>query len=269
MQKSLVSIGIHNVVRYRHLLKTLIVRDIHAKYRETIFGYWWLVFYPILMLTTYSFVFGGVFQSRWLNQGGISDFVAMLYCGLIVYGIFSDSINRATSVVRSQTNFVKKIIFPLEILPVVVVGSAVFAALVSVGLLVILIVVTKFIIPFTIVYLPFIFIPFIILVIGLAWALAALCVFFPDLSQLVNVYTTISLFLSPVFFPLESAPPLIQPFLIFNPLTFPIVETRNILLLGQQPDWIGVAIYTAVAIVVAWIGLWLYQNCRSAFSDVL
>jgi lipopolysaccharide transport system permease protein len=269
MQKSVLAAGFLNVFLNRHLLKTLVVRDIHAKYRETIFGYWWLVIYPVLMLSTYSFIFGGIFQSRWLNQGGMSDFVAMLYCGLIIFGIFSDAITRSTTIIRSQANFVKKIIFPLEILPLVIVGSAVYSALVSLGLLVLLLLVTKFSIPLTAVFIPLIFIPFIILVAGLTWLLASLGVFFPDMTQLVSVSTTILLFLSPVFFPLESVPALIEPFMMFNPLTFPIVELRNILLLAQQPDWYGIFIYSVVALVVASVGLWLFQNTRSAFSDVI
>lgn len=269
MKASSVSSGFSSLVLHRDLLKTLVVRDVHTKYRETIFGYWWLIAYPILMLATYSFIFGGIFKSRWLNQGGITDFVAMLYCGLIIFGIFSDSINRATTAIRSQPNFVKKVVFPLELLPLVLVGSSVFSALINLGLLIILVLVTKFAIPPSAIFLPVIIVPFIILVMGLVWGLAAIGVFFPDLSQIVNVFTSIMLFLSPVFFPLASAPAIVQPFLMLNPLTFPIEETRNILLLAQQPNWGGVALYAAIAAVVAWLGLWVFQSSRSAFSDVI
>lgn len=264
-----VSSGFSSLTLHRPLLKTLVIRDVHTKYRETIFGYWWLVLYPVLMLATYSFIFGGIFKSRWLNQGGITDFVAMLYCGLIIFGIFSDSVNRATTSIRSQPNFVKKVVFPLELLPMVLVGSSVFSALINLCLLTLLILVTKFAIPPTAIFLPVVILPFIVLVMGLVWGLAAIGVFFPDLGQIVNVFTSIMLFLSPVFFPLTSAPAIVQPFLMLNPLTFPIEETRNILLLAQQPNWGGVALYSAIAAMVAWLGLWAFQNSRSAFSDVI
>lgn len=168
--------GVHNLIEFRRLLETLIVRDLHVKYRDTFIGFWWMLIQPILMISTYAFVFGGVFGSRWQNKGTVGDFVLLLFCGLIIYVMLSDTINRATTVIRSQPNFIKKVVFPLEILPMVILGSAVFSALVNFLILFILTFAINFSIQPTAMFLPLIILPLLILLAGLAWVLL-LCLY--------------------------------------------------------------------------------------------
>lgn len=269
MKSSTVIGGFHNLVEYRRLLGTLVARDLRVKYRDTFIGFWWMLVHPLLMLSTYALVFGVIFGSRWQSKGTTGDFVLLLFCGLILYGLFSDTISRCTTAIRSQPNFVKKVVFPLEILPIVLLGSALFSALVNFLILLVLALVVNLGIEPTVVFLPIVVLPLLILLAGIAWGVAALGVFFPDLGQIVNFLTSLLLFLSPVFFPVSAAPRIVQPFLMLNPVTFPIEEARKVVLLGQYPDWGGLAIYLLVACAVAYAGLWVFQRSRSAFADVV
>lgn len=269
MNYSNVSGGIRNLLEYRRLLGTLVARDLRVKYRDTFIGSWWMLIQPLLMLSTYALVFGGIFGSRWQNKGTTGDFVLLLFCGLILYVMFSDTINRSTTVIRSQPNFIKKVVFPLEILPMVILGSAIFSAVINFSILLVLTLVVNFSIEPTAIFLPFVVLPLLILLAGLAWGIAALSVFFPDLGQIITFLSSLLLFLSPVFFPVSAAPKLVQPFLMLNPISFPIEEARNVVLLGQYPDWLGLAIYLLIACSIAFVGLWVFQRSRAAFADVV
>lgn len=269
MKPSSVKGGIHNLIEHRRLLGTLIARDLRVKYRDTFIGFWWMLIQPVLMLSTYALVFGGIFGSRWQNKGTVGDFVLLLFCGLILYVMFSDTINRTTNVIRSQPNFIKKVVFPLEILPMVILGSAIFSALINFSILFVLILIINFSIQPTAILLPVIVLPLLILLAGLAWGIASLSVFFPDLGQIITFLSSLLLFLSPVFFPLSAAPKLVQPFLMLNPISFPIEEARNVVLLGHYPDWTGWAIYSIIACAIAFFGLWVFQLSRTAFADVV
>lgn len=261
--------GIHNLIEYRRLLGTLIARDMRVKYRDTFIGFWWMLIQPMLMLSTYALVFGVIFGSRWQNTGTTGDFVLLLFCGLILYVMFSDTINRTTTVIRSQPNFIKKVVFPLEILPMVILGSAILSALINFSILFVLTLAINFSIQPTAILLPVIILPLLILLAGLAWGIASLSVFFPDLGQIITFLSSLLLFLSPVFFPLSAAPKLVQPFLMINPISFPIEQARNVVLLGKYPDWTGLAIYSIIACTIAFLGLWVFQRSRTAFADVV
>lgn len=269
MKHSNVQGGLQNLFQYRGLLHTLIARDLRVKYRDTFIGFWWVLIQPLLMLATYALVFGGIFGSRWQSTGTTGDFVLTLFCGLIVYVMFSDTINRSTTVIRSQPNFIKKVVFPLEILPMVMLGSAIFSAAVNFAILLVLVLAINHGIEPTALFLPAVILPLLILLAGLAWGIAALSVFFPDLGQIITFLSSLLLFLSPVFFPLSAAPKLVQPFLVLNPITFPIEQARSVVLMGHYPDWSGLAIYSLAAGAIAIAGLWVFQRSRVAFADVV
>lgn len=261
--------GALGVYRNRALVKTLSIRDFRIKYRETMLGFWWMVLQPLLMLTTYALVFGKIFGSRWQGSGTTEEFVLLLFCGLTVYVLFSDTINRATTAIKSQPNFVKKVVFPLEILPIVILASSVGSALVNAGILAALLLLSDLQISMTALLAPFLMIPLLIMLSGLAWALSALSVFMPDLSQFITFLSSLLLFLSPVFFPLSAAPASIQPWILINPISFPIEELRGAIFLGQMPSLEGWAVYTIASCLMAFLGMWIFQSCRDAFADVI
>lgn len=253
----------------RRLLWSLVVRDIQSRYRGTLLGFLWAVAYPLMMLAVYAFVFGGVFNARWGSGGGVKDFVLMLYCGLIVYALFSETLTRSPSAIFSNPSYVKKVVFPLELLTISYLVSAVFNALIGVGLLCLFLLILYQSIPLTALYVPLVFAPLLVLTGGLAWLLASIGVFFRDVGQIIGVIMSMLLFLSPVFYPASSAPALAQKLIYLNPLTYPIEELRAVLILGNQPDWFHWFAYLSVSIIVTIGGFWVFQMSRPAFADVI
>lgn len=269
MKKFGVYSGVQSLYASRSLLWSLVVRDIQSRYRGTVLGFLWAMVFPLMMLAVYVFVFGWVFKARWGTGGGMTDFVLMLYCGLIVHAVFSETLTRSPSSILSNPSYVKKVVFPLELLTVSHLASAVFNAMIGLGLLCLFLVIQYQSIPLTALYLPIIVTPLLMLTGGLAWSLAAIGVFFRDVGQMIGVIMSLLLFLSPVFYPTSSAPVLAQKLIYLNPLTYPIEELRAVLILGNQPDWSHWFVYCAVSVVVAIGGLWIFQKSRPAFADVI
>jgi lipopolysaccharide transport system permease protein len=210
-----------------------------------------------------------VFNARWVSGGDMKDYVLMLYCGLIVHALFSETLTRSPMSVLSNPSYVKKIVFPLELLPLSQLAAATFNALIGITLLCIFLIIQRSSIPSTVLYLPLLFLPLLLLTAGLAWFLAAIGVFFRDVGQIIGVTMSILLFLSPVFYPASSAPTLAQKLIYLNPLTYPIEELRAVLILGNQLDWDRWLIYFSISIFVAFGGLWIFQKSRPAFADVI
>ncbi|MDR4463989.1 MAG: ABC transporter permease [Nitrospira sp.] len=261
--------GISSLYSNRSLLHSLAIRDIQTRYRGTVLGFLWAVIFPLMMLAVYTFVFGGVFNVRWGTSGGMEDFVLMLYCGLIVHSVFSETLTRSPSAILSNPSYVKKVVFPLELLPVSHLASAVFNAVISLGLLSVFLLIQHQSIPLTTSYVPLVLAPLLMLALGLAWLLASIGVFFRDVGQLIGVIMSMLLFLSPVFYPASSAPVLAQKLIYLSPLTYPIEELRAVMILGNQPDWGNWLAYVAVSSIVAIGGLWIFQVSRPAFADVI
>lgn len=261
--------GLRSLYANRSLLHSLVVRDIEARYRGTTLGYLWALFYPLMMLAVYVFVFSGIFKSRWGGQGDVTDFVQMLYCGLIVHAVFSDTLTRSPGAVLSNPGYVKKVVFPLELLPVRDLISALFNAIVGLGLLCIFLVATRQYIPPTALFVPLVLFPLLMLTVGIAWFLAAIGVFFRDIGQMIGIFMTVMLFLSPIFYPVSSVPALAQKLIYLNPLTYPIEALRQVLILGQHPDWLHWLLYATLSLLVAIFGLWVFQRSRPAFADVV
>jgi lipopolysaccharide transport system permease protein len=199
----------------------------------------------------------------------MSEFILMLYSGLITYALFSETLLRAPMAVVSQPNFVKKVVFPLELLPLSQLGAAAFNAGIGVLLLFVFLLVTGRGMSWTALLLPGVMLPFALMVAGLAWMLAALGVFFRDIAQLINLFLTMMLSLSPVFYPVSATPEVVRPLMYANPVTLPIEALRDILIRGVPPALVPWSIYCGVSIVAALGGLWVFQRTRSAFADVV
>lgn len=269
MKGNSVSLGLGLMYRNRDLLRSLVKREIEVKYRASVLGRLWIVIYPLMMLAVYAFVFGGVFGSRWAGKGNLTDFVPMLYCGLIVHAIFAETVGKAPFVIVNNPNYVKKVIFPLELLPVTNLFTALFNAAISFGLLLVMVVAFKHHLDWTLVFAPLVLLPLVLLAIGCAWVIAALGVFFRDIEQFIGILMSVLLFLSPVFYSSESVPPVARRLLQLNPLTYPIEEIRNVVLLGMTPNWSAWLIHMLPAVLVAWAGLWVFERARPAFADVI
>jgi lipopolysaccharide transport system permease protein len=188
---------------------------------------------------------------------------------MIVHSLFAEVLNRAPFLILSNVNYVKKVIFPLEILPVISMGAALFHSLVSLIVLLIAFVIFNSYLHWTAIFIPLVLLPLVILTLGLAWTLASLGVFIRDVGQTIGIVTTIMMFLSPVFFPVTSLPEAYRPIIMANPLTFIIEQAREVLIWGHQPDWPTLGIYTLAATAAAWSGFAWFQKTRKGFADVL
>lgn len=257
-------------IRNRSLLKTMTKREVVGRYKGSFFGLMWSFITPLLMLAVYTFVFGEVFNARWHTQSESSgQFALMLFAGLIIFNLFSEVVNRAPSLILVNVSYVKKVVFPLEILPVTVVCSSLFHGIVSISVWLCAYIALFGTPHLTILFIPIVLIPLVILVLGLAWFLAGLGVFIRDIGQMVGLLTTAMMFLSPIFFPITSLPEQYRDLVYFNPLTLPIEELRLILFLGEFPNWDRIGGYSIIAIITASSGFYFFQKTRKGFADVL
>lgn len=234
-------------------------------------GLAWSLFNPILMLVVYTFVFSVVFKARWGTGGeeSQSGFAIVLFVGMIVYGLFAEMANRAPGLILSNVNYVKKVVFPLEILPVVGLGAALFHAIISLVVLLVAILLINGNLAWTFIFFPLILTPLLLATLGASWFLASLGVFVRDAGQTIGIFTTVLMFFSPVFYPISALPEKFQIWLMLNPLTFVIEQSRAVMIFGKQPDWAGLGIYAGASLVVAWAGYWWFQKTRKGFADVL
>jgi len=256
--------------RNRQLIVQLTKRDVLGRYRGSMMGLAWSFFNPLIMLTVYTFVFSVVFKARWSVAGEDKvNFAIILFVGLIAYGLFAECINRAPSLILSNSNYVKKVVFPLEILPSVALGSALFHSAVSLAVLLTAQLLINQRLPWTVVFFPIILLPLLLATMGFAWLISALGVYVRDMGQITTIFTTVLMFLSPLFYPLSALPKSYQLWLRLNPLTFIIEEGRNVLIFGKTPDWIVWGLAVAGSLLVCAGGFWWFQKTRKGFADVL
>ncbi len=250
----------------------MVKREVISRYRGSFLGLLWSFVTPLLMLAIYTFVFSVVFKVRLENVDSSDnrfEFALLLFAGLIVFNLFSECISRAPRLILSNVNYVKKIIFPLEILPWVQLGAALFHACISFFVLLIFLFATGHTVTWTLLFLPIIILPLLLLIMGFSWLLASVGVFVRDIGQFIGLLLTMLLFMSPIFYPASALPQSVRDYLYLNPLTFIIEQTRGVVLYDQLPNWIGLLIYYAVALLSAWIGLIWFEKTRKGFADVL
>jgi lipopolysaccharide transport system permease protein len=257
--------------RHRGLVWQMARREVVGRYRGSVMGIAWSFFNPVLMLLVYTFVFSVVFKARWGvgAEDSRASFAVVLFVGMIVHGLFAEVANRAPGLILGNVSYVKRVVFPLEVLPWIAMGSALFHSGINLIVLLLAQLILTHQVPWTLVLFPLVVAPLILATMGIAWFLAAIGVYLRDISQTIGIVTTVMLFLSPVFYPVSSLPERYRPLLNLNPLTFVIEEGRKVLLFGQLPDWSGWGLYVGVSFGVAWAGFWWFQKTRKGFADVV
>lgn len=252
------------------LIGELIKREVSGKYKGSFLGTFWSFFNPILMLTVYTFVFSVVFKARWNNADSTKgEFALILFSGLIIFNLFAECFARAPNTILQNANYVKKIVFPLEIFPIVAMGAALFHLFVSLIVWLIFHIIIVGIPPATSLLLPLVLLPLVLMTLGFSWLLSSLGVYLRDVSQIIGILTTALMFLSPIFYPLASLPKDYQGMFLLNPMTATIEQARTILIYGNLPDWHMLAVSTSISIVILWAGFAWFQKTRKGFSDVL
>lgn len=252
----------------RQLIGQLIRRDVVGRYRGSVMGIAWSFLNPLLMLVIYTIVFSGIFKQPWpgLAADTKTGFAVILFVGLIVHGLFAECVTRAPGLVLANPNYVKRVIFPLEILPWVSMGSALFHSLISLCVLIVAQVAVNGALPWTVVLLPIAVLPLIFTTLGIAWFLSALGVFVRDIGQITTVIVSVAMFLAPVFYPVSRVS---SRLIYLNPLTYPIEDARGALIFGRVPSPLHVVVSLGVGLVVAQIGFWWFQKTRKGFADVI
>jgi lipopolysaccharide transport system permease protein len=263
-----------NLWHNRHLIARMVRREVVGRYKGSFIGLGWSFINPFIMLAVYTFVFSVIFKSRWGipvsgGQESRTQVAVVLFVGMIVHGLFAEVLNRAPGLVLGNANYVKKVVFPLEVLPVVVMGAALFHATVSLVVLLGAFAIFNGYLNWTAILAPLVLLPLVIFTLGIAWMLASLGTFLRDVGQTIGIVLTIMMFLSPVFYPVTSLPESLRPIIMLNPLTFIIEQARDVVIWGKAPNVGGLALYLAVATFVAWCGFAWFQKTRKGFADVI
>jgi homopolymeric O-antigen transport system permease protein len=245
-------------------------RTISSRYRGSFLGFLWAVITPIVMLAVYTFVFSKVFQFRWGGlDAGFGEFAMRLFAGLIVFNFFAENATRAPELILENVSFVKKVIFPVEILPITACITALFNMLTSLAVLLCgLGLIGKF--PSgALVYLPVIWLPFMLMILGITWFLSAVGVYFRDLKHIITTLVTITMFLSPIFYPVTALPEGLQKIIFLNPLTFFIQQSRAVLIENRPPETWELAIAWGLAWIIAFAGYACFRKMKPGFGDVI
>ncbi len=259
------------LLTHRRLIVQLARREVSARYRGSLAGLAWSFINPLLMLVVYSFVFSVVFKARWgvdvsEDRG---SFALILFVGLLVHAFFAECVNRAPSLILANVSYVKKVVFPLEILPWVAALSALFHAAISVVVLLLVQLAIDHTLPWTALLFPITLLPLVITTVAISYIFAAFGVYLRDIGQLTVMLTTVLFFLSPVVYPISALPVHFQAWMRWSPLTVIIEDGRALLLDGKIPALTPWLAYTAISFALLWFGFSVFQKMKRGFADVL
>ena len=257
---------------HRHLLRRFTLNDALGKYKGSILGLCWSFLSPLLMLAVFTIAFGTIFQAGFGSSLPERPPVLPIFCGMIVFGVFGEVLGRAPAAILANPNYVKKVVFPLEILPIAILGSSLLHALIGLAMLLLGQLALGYPLYATTLLLPVVLLPLVLFAAGVGWFVAALGVYVRDITHSTVVVTQALFFLSPVVYPfqlIEDNRPSIAAVLALNPLKVAIDNARLVLIWGYQPDWTGLAICGALGIAVAWFGYLWFCKTRKGFADVV
>lgn len=257
--------------RHRDLIIQFTKREIEGRYRGSFLGIFWSLAYPLFMLGIYTFVFGIVLKARWpqARSDSLGEFALIIFCGLTAFNVFGESITKAPTLITNVPNYVKKVVFPLEILSVSSLGASLFHMGISLIVILLAEVVLGVGISWTILLLPFVLLPAIFLTLGLMWFLSSLGVFIRDVGQMISLIVQALFFFTPIFYSIDSIPEPFRTFILYNPMA-PIVENfRRIILWGRLPSLGGTLLWLAFTTLVMLLGYAWFMHTKKAFADVI
>jgi len=255
--------------RNRGLIRSMVGRDILGRYRGSFGGMFWTVLNPLLLMITYFFVFGIVLRTRFGSDPSRAGFVLYFLAGMLPWLAFSEAAGRAPFVVLEHRNFVKKLVFPLEILPINLVLAGLVTEVFALGIFGIGLLVARGAVPVTVVWLPVLLIPQLLFTAGLGWFLAALGAYVRDLGQVIGFLLTLWFFLTPICYPVESLPAAAMPVLEQNPLYVLVAGYRAIFLESRAPAWAPLWKLWLLAAAVFFLGHAFFYKLKKSFADVI
>lgn len=251
------------------LIFSLAKRDLLARYKGSVLGILWALLTPVVMIAIFTFIFAGVFGARFGPNHTNWDYALYLFCGLVPWTAFQDTVQLSANAIVSRANLVKRVVFPLETLPVAQAFSSLGNQLFATVALLLAAAIARHRVPVTVLWFPLVLIPQLLLTLGAAWLIASLGVFLRDIVQGVSLLLMAWMYLTPIIYPESMVPERFQRFINLNPFTPLVRSYRRIFLDGLAPDWRGLAYFTAVAIVVFIFGYWWFARTRKNFADVI
>lgn len=254
-----------------NLLKRVTTQELATRYRESFLGPFWALLVPLAQLAVFTFIFGSVLKSRWpgVNHATL-DFPLNLFCGIIIYTMLAETLTRSATIMVDNVTYIKRVVFPVEILPVSAVVVSAVNFLAAFILLVIFFAFSRLEIPLVaILMMPVILAPFFVMLAGLAWLIAATGVYLRDIRHAIGPVMSLMMFLSPVLFPIASIPEQYRIFIYLNPVAVPVEQMRLVLMQGGWPDFYVVGIYALISWVIAWGGHAWFSILRRGFADVV
>lgn len=257
-----------NLVKHRYIIGQLTIRDVLLKYKGSYLGISWSFIHPLLMLSVFSIVFGHIFSSRWPQLASPAPFALIMYCGLVVFSIFSEVASRAPGLILGYPSYVKKIIFPLETIPAMLVASAFIHGAINLSILLVAVAVFANL-HWSVLWIPVVLLPLVFFAFGLAWLLSAAGIFVRDLVNIMPIFVQIVMFLSPVFYPITAVPRYLKWLYQINPLSAVIEDLRRVALWGEMPNWENWSITLAACTAIAILGYALFVRAKEEFADVL
>lgn len=262
---------VRNLWAYRELIRQFTWRQVLQRYRGSYLGILWSFAMPLALLLVYTFVFSVIFQARWeeADTNNPSNFALILFAGLVIFNIFSETVSNSPTLIISNPNYVKKVVFPLEVLSVSQFGAVLINSLFSIAILLIGMVVIQGYIPWTAILLPLMLLPLSLLCLGLSWFLAAIGVAIRDIRYMLEVGMRLFLFVTPIFYPLTAVPAQFRFFLYLNPLTLMVEHFRQVVLFGQLPNWGEFGLVLLVASGICLLGYIFMMKTKRILADII
>ena len=251
------------------LIFSLAKRDLLTRYKGSMLGIVWAIVTPVVMIAIFTFIFAGIFGARFGASSSHWDYALYLFCGLIPWNMFQETLQQSATTITGHANLVKRVVFPLETLPVAQAFSALGSQLFATVALLLAIILIQRQLPIMAVWLPVVLIPQLLLTIGAAWLLASLGVFLRDIVQGVSLALMVWMYLTPIIYPESVVPERFRWLIRINPFTALIRSYRRIFLEGQSPDWSGLGYFTLIGLLVFVFGYWWFARTRKNFADVI
>ena len=261
--------GIALISEHSGLIRSLVRRDLSNRYKGSLGGWAWAVITPAVMIVIFTVIFSGIFQARFGSHSSPLTFALYLFCGLLPWIAFSEGIQRSTTILLENVNLIKRVVFPIEALPVNVALSGIVQQLVGTFVLLVANLALGGSLHATVLLLPVLLVVQLMATLGLAWLAASLGVFLRDVSQASHLVLQTWLYLTPVFYPEEMVPPRFHWLVRFNPMAPLIRSYRRILIDGIAPDWVGLGYTLAFGVVCLMFGYWWFERTKKAFADVI
>jgi lipopolysaccharide transport system permease protein len=261
--------GMLDLWSMRHLTAIMVKRDLLGRYKGSIMGFFWTIINPLGHMLLYTFVFSIILKVRFGGDASTTNFALYLMAGLLPWGALAESLTRCTTSVVEQPNLVKRVVFPLEILPLAVVVSSMLSEIIGTGILACVNGVMTHTVHWTILFVPLIWASQFMFITGLAWLLGSLGVYLQDLKHMMSLLLSTWMYASPIVYPASSFPPHLQWMIWINPMAGIVTDYRRVVLEGKLPDWSMFACYTTIAVIVWFAGYYFFKKTKRSFADVL